>query len=483
MSADMLNFDNCRVLAVGDLMIDEYVWGDVDRISPEAPVQIVSVTSEDYTLGGAGNVINNLATLGAYVSAVGVIGVGADGKRILEKLSALGADTEGVIKEADRPTTRKTRIIGANQQMLRIDRENTRDISEQTKAAIIRYVEAKIADTDMLLISDYGKGLLSKSLLQHLIAIAKAHQKPVIADPKGLDFSKYAGVTVLTPNKKEAALASGIEIRDDAALTKAGYRLLETSGIENLLITCGKKGMILFEPGKEPFKIAAQARQVFDVSGAGDTVLSVLGLAMANGLSLKQGAAIANAAAGIVVGKAGTATVSKQELAAALNLFSDPASLKQKSLAELSAVCRELRKKGRRVVLTNGCFDLLHAGHVLLFSASKRLGDLLIVAIDDDASVKALKGAGRPVIGEKERIRILSALDSVDYVTVFSAGELETLIEAIRPDILTKGSNYSEDTVFGAEAVARLGGRVVLVPVIENLSSSGIINAIRDKSS
>jgi D-beta-D-heptose 7-phosphate kinase/D-beta-D-heptose 1-phosphate adenosyltransferase len=478
MSADMLNFDHCRVLAIGDLMIDEYVWGDVDRISPEAPVQIVLVTSEEYTLGGAGNVINNLAMLGANVFSVGVIGVGADGKRILDKLAALGADTEGVVKEPKRRTTRKTRIIGANQQMLRIDRENTRDISEQTKAAIIRYVEAKIADTDIMLISDYGKGLLSKSLLQRLIALAKAHQKPIIADPKGLDFSKYAGVTVLTPNKKEAAQASGMDIRDDAALMKAGYRLLETCGIENLLITCGKDGMILFEPGKEPFKIAAQARQVFDVSGAGDTVLSVLGLAMANGLSLKQGAAIANTAAGIVVGKAGTATVSKQELAAALNIFPDPASLKQKSYPELSALCRELRKKGRRVVLTNGCFDLLHAGHVLLFSASKQLGDILIVAIDDDASVKALKGPGRPVIGEKERVRMLSALDSVDYVTVFSAGELESLIEAIRPDILTKGS--TTDKVFGAETVARLGGRVVLVPVIENLSSSEMINTIRN---
>ncbi len=482
MVADISRFENCRILVIGDLMLDEYVWGDVERISPEAPVPVLAVTHEEYTLGGAGNVVNNLAVLGAKVSVCGVIGTGPDGKRVREKLSDLGADLGGVVEESQRPTTRKTRIIAGSQQMIRIDRETRRDISEDTQIRILGYIRDRIADTDAVLISDYSKGLLGKHFIQQVIAIAKAHNKPVIADPKGLDFAKYAGVTVLTPNKKEAALASGTDIRSEEMLIAAGNKLLQNAGIENLLLTCGKDGMVLFEPDRTPLKIAAQAKQVFDVSGAGDTVVSVLGLAMASGLSLRESAEIANAAAGIVVGKVGTATVSKEELASALNLVPDSALFKQKSLAEIALVAKDLRKKGKRIVLTNGCFDLLHAGHILLFSASKQLGDVLIVAIDDDASVKALKGNGRPVIREKERIRILSALDSVDYVTVFSSGQLEKLIEAVRPDVLTKGSNYSSEEVLWGKLVEKLGGRVALVPVIDNLSSSGIISSIRENT-
>ncbi len=473
------NFNGCRILVAGDLMLDEYVWGEVDRISPEAPVQIVSVQSEDYTLGGAGNVVNNLVSLGATVSVAGVIGDRSDGERLLQKFTELGADTRGIIREAGRRTTRKTRIIAAHQHVLRIDRETRKEISAQVLDDLTAFAEKIIPESDGLLISDYGKGVLTRPLLSRLIASARKHKKIVVADPKGTDFKKYAGVSVLTPNKKEAALASGIEIKEESLLLNAGNKLLESTGIENLLITCGKDGMVLFEPNKAPYKIKAEARQVYDVSGAGDTVVAVLGLALASGLSLENSASLANTAAGIVVGKVGTATVSREELAAAWNQCPDNSLIKNKSLTELSRIVRELKHSGKKIVLTNGCFDLLHTGHIMLFSASKQLGDVLIVAIDDDESVRKLKGSDRPVIAARERVRILSALDSVDYVIIFSSDELGHLIETLQPDVLTKGSNYAPEEVSGYEIVERLGGRVVLFPVTDGLSSTGIINTIR----
>ena len=474
------NFDGCRILVAGDLMLDEYVWGEVDRISPEAPVQIVSVQSENYTLGGAGNVVNNLVSLGAKVSVAGVIGDSSDGERLLQKFTELGADTRGIIKESGRRTTRKTRIIAAHQHVLRIDRETRKEISAQVLDKLTEFAEKIIPETDGILISDYGKGVLTNPLLSKLIASARKHKKISVADPKGTDFKKYAGVSVLTPNKKEAATASGIEIKDESLLMKSGNMLLENTGIENLLITCGKDGMVLFEPNKPPYKIRAEARLVYDVSGAGDTVVAVLGLALASGLSLAAASELANTAAGIVVGKVGTATVSREELSAAWNKCPDNSLIKNKSLADLSRIVRELKQSGKKIVLTNGCFDLLHTGHIMLFSASKQLGDILIVAIDDDESVRKLKGTDRPVIAARERIRILSALDSVDYVIIFSSDELKHLIETLQPDVLTKGSNYAPEEVSGYEIVERLGGRVVLFPVTDGLSSTRIINTIRN---
>jgi D-beta-D-heptose 7-phosphate kinase/D-beta-D-heptose 1-phosphate adenosyltransferase len=251
-------------------------------------------------------------------------------------------------------------------------------------------------------------------------------------------------------------------------------------GLDRLLITCGKDGMILFGPDGDPFRVRAEARQVYDVSGAGDTVLAVLGLAIASGFSFEDSVTLANAAAGIVVGKVGTAAVSKKELIAALKPFGTDTPLKDKSLSELPVLIEELRKKSQRIVLTNGCFDLLHAGHIKLFSAAKQLGDVLIVAIDDDDSVKMLKGQGRPVIAAKERVRILSALDTIDHVVIFSSHELENLIRIIQPDILTKGSNYTSEEVFGRELVEQFGGRVVLIPITEKISSTRIINHIKN---
>jgi D-beta-D-heptose 7-phosphate kinase/D-beta-D-heptose 1-phosphate adenosyltransferase len=475
---DISKFDKCNILVVGDLMVDEYLWGDVERISPEAPVQVVTIKEEDYSLGGSGNVVNNIVALGAKVSVVGVIGTGRNGQLLLDKLNELGVDITGIFQDSNRPTTRKTRIIASNQHVLRIDRETKESISEPTFEVIAKYLEDKIPDVDVVLISDYGKGLITEALIARLVAAAQKHKKITIADPKGLDFSKYSGISLITPNKKEAALASGIEVEDEKTLKEAGDKIFQRVGIDKLLITCGKDGMVLFDRNKAPYKIKAEARQVYDVSGAGDTVLAVLGLAVASGISFEDGAVLANTSAGIVVGKVGTATVSRQELSSALQ--HDGISMKHKDLSELPAIIQDMKKKGKRLVMTNGCFDLLHAGHIKLFSASKQLGDVLIVAIDDDDSVRDLKGKGRPVISANERVRVIGALDSVDYVVVFSSQELSKLIEIIRPDVLTKGSNYATEEVFGRELVEQLGGRVVLIPVTENISSTSIIDNIRN---
>ncbi|MBW2592757.1 MAG: D-glycero-beta-D-manno-heptose-7-phosphate kinase [Deltaproteobacteria bacterium] len=479
MEFNIATFDRYRVLVVGDLMMDEYLWGDVDRISPEAPVQVVAVNREEFTLGGSGNVVNNLAALGARVSAVGVIGTGSDGRLLLEQFNALGVNTRGIIQEPNRPTTRKTRIIAAHQHVLRIDRETRKEISGDNFVEMTKAIIDQIPKVDVVLISDYGKGVVTPTLIAKIVETAKKHNRCVIADPKGLDFTKYAGVSLITPNRKEAALAAGVEITDNAGLVRAAEKILSAVNIKSLLITCGSDGMVLFEKNKPPYRIKSKARQVFDVSGAGDTVLSTFGLAVAAGLSFKQSANIANTAAGIVVGKLGTATISQKELTEALSGGSDSEPPKFVPLDKLEPLIAGIREKGQKIVLTNGCFDFLHAGHIKLFSTSRRLGDVLIVAIDDDQSVRTLKGEGRPVIDARQRIQILSALDSIDHVVLFSSDELDRLIELIRPDILTKGSNYASDEVTGHQLVEKLGGRVEMILIDDRISSSRIINTIK----
>ena len=481
MNFDISKFNQTHLLVIGDLMIDEYLRGEVDHISPEAPVPVVAIKNQDYTLGGSGNVVNNLITLGAKVSVLGVIGKGGDGKLLLSKLDAIGANTQGIIQEPGRHTTKKTRIIAEHQQVLRIDRETKKGISASIFKNIIRSAEKIIPDVDVVLISDYGKGLINRAMIKNLVQIAKKHNKTTIADPKGLDFTKYAGVNLITPNKKEASLASGMEITDAHTLAEVGQVLLDKSNIDKLLITCGKDGMVLFEKDQTPSKTATKAREVYDVSGAGDTVLSVLGLGIAAGLPFKTAVSLANTAAGIVVGKMGTAAVTQKELLQALKLTAAETVPKHKTLKELGELCRKLQKDRKRIVLTNGCFDLLHVGHIKLFSASKKLGDVMIVAIDDDDSVRDLKGSGRPVISATERVRILSALDSVDYMIVFANSELDQVIECIRPDILTKGSNYDSEEVLGRDIVESYGGRVELIPITEEISTTQIINTIKKK--
>jgi D-beta-D-heptose 7-phosphate kinase/D-beta-D-heptose 1-phosphate adenosyltransferase len=324
MSVDIDRFRQIRAMVIGDLMIDEYLWGRVDRISPEAPVPIVAVERENHTLGGAGNVINNLTAMGANVSAIGTAGTGKAGRMILEKLAELSVHTHGIISEPDRPTTLKTRIIASSQQVLRIDREVKRPISPGTLARLMAIMTSMMDQVDLIIISDYDKGLVTPELVRHAVDLARRHGVMILADPKALRFDKYARVSVLTPNQKEAAVAVNMEITTLEDLFAAGRRLLETVPLERLVITCGKDGMVLFEQGKEPHVIASRARQVFDVSGAGDTVISLLGLGLASGASFLDSAAVANAGAGIVVGKVGTATPTIAELKSALTSKDPP---------------------------------------------------------------------------------------------------------------------------------------------------------------
>lgn len=313
----MINIDKfkeLRVLVIGDLMLDEYLWGKVDRISPEAPVPVVAVEKKSHTLGGAGNVINNLSAMGAKVFAVGTVGAGPAGRDVLKKLEALSVDVTGVISEPDRPTTRKTRIIAASQQMLRIDREVRHRISAHTLETLTRIIASYIDKMDLVIISDYDKGLVTRELVACIVDIARKSGVMTLADPKSIDFSKYMGVTVLTPNKKEAAIAAGIKIQTPEEMEKAAAKIMALARLEKLLITCGKAGMVLYEAGKPAVSIASKARQVFDVSGAGDTVISLLGLGLASGATFKAAAGLANLAAGIVVAKVGTATASIEEL-------------------------------------------------------------------------------------------------------------------------------------------------------------------------
>jgi D-beta-D-heptose 7-phosphate kinase/D-beta-D-heptose 1-phosphate adenosyltransferase len=480
---DLACFDRRRVLVVGDVMIDEYVWGDVTRISPEAPVPVVSVEEESTTLGGAGNVVANLVALGAAVSVTGVVGEGNEGQKLIRMFQDQGVDAGGVLRDPGRITTRKTRVIAGSQHVVRIDRESSRPVTPAQAKDICSFVLDRVRDAEAVLLSDYGKGVVTPALAAKVVEICRKADRPVLVDPKGRDYSKYKGAFAITPNRKEASEAAGILLSREDALHQAGARLLTETQAGHVLITCGRDGMVLFTKNQTPERIPARARQVYDVSGAGDTVLAVLGLCVACGAPFADAARLANTAAGIVVGKVGTATVSRGEIEEALAGFPDPAAVKQKDLEELSRIAGELKRSGKKVVLTNGCFDLLHAGHVQLFAKSRQLGDVLVVAVDDDAGVRKLKGAPRPVLKEKERVRIISSLDSVDYVHVFPAGGLERLIRAIRPDVLAKGSNYRLEEVEGRELVEKLGGRVELAPVTEGLSSSGIIHAIRDGAS
>jgi len=312
------DFKKVKVLVIGDLMIDEYLWGNVDRISPEAPVPVVSVQKESHALGGAGNVIHNLVAMGAKVTAIGTAGTGKTGKMIFEKLEDLGIKTDGIISEPQRPTTRKTRVIASNQQVLRIDKEIKRNINADTLEKLVKIIESKISDASLLILSDYDKGLITRELVQKIVTLAEKHNILTLADPKSLNFSKYEQVSILTPNKKEASLAANMDIKSERDLFDAGHKIMDQVKLERLLMTCGKDGMVLFEKGREPYIIESKARQVFDVSGAGDTVISLLGLGLATGATFKQSALIANVAAGIVVAKVGTAAASIDELKLAL---------------------------------------------------------------------------------------------------------------------------------------------------------------------
>ncbi|MDA3946833.1 MAG: D-glycero-beta-D-manno-heptose-7-phosphate kinase [Helicobacteraceae bacterium] len=463
-----------NILVIGDLMIDHYLWGSAERISPEAPVQVVDIAKESSVLGGAGNVINNLISLGATVNVASVVGDDEIAKELTIMLKSIGVKTEGLITESGRKTSKKSRVIAANQQILRYDNESKETISSASVEKIINAIEKDLFVTDMIILSDYGKGVISEELAQAVIALAKKKSIKVLVDPKGTDYSKYRGAHMLTPNKKEASEATHINIVDDASLEKALLSLKEQCGLERSMITLSEDGIAIYDGEVKRFPTVAQ--EVFDVTGAGDTVIASIAFALSAGLSIEETARFSNLAAGVVVGKIGSATVTLDEIEAyESKLHQSNSEAHIKTFDDIERIVKRAKEHGQRVVFTNGCFDILHVGHVKYLQEAKSFGDILIVGLNSDASVRELKGPTRPVNTEDDRAYILAALDAVDYVVKFSDNTPHDLIKMIAPDVLVKGGDYEGKTVVGTEFAKVLK----LVDFVDGKSTTKTIEKIQ----
>jgi D-beta-D-heptose 7-phosphate kinase/D-beta-D-heptose 1-phosphate adenosyltransferase len=472
-----------RALVVGDLMLDEYLWGKAERISPEAPVQVIDVVREDMRLGGAGNVVNNLVAFGCGVSVLSVIGADEHGTVLRHAFSGKGVNVEGLFEDPLRRTCKKTRVMAAHQQIVRIDRESREPLRVEFEEKVTAFISEKAAKYDVILVSDYLKGVLTDAVLAALIGAAREHGIPVVVDPKGNEYTKYRGATILTPNRKEAELASGVAIVDGESLAQAAAALVRTCEIAALLVTRSEEGMSLFLDSGHVDHIPTVAREVYDVTGAGDTVLAVMGLVLACGSGFEEAARLANVAAGIAVGKLGTSTVSPAEIISEAGREHRDSDTKIKNLDVLAAIIAEERKKGKRVVFTNGCFDLLHAGHVKYLQKARTFGDLLVLGLNSDASVRRLKGDRRPLICEEERAHLLAALDCIDYLVIFDEDTPLRVITSLKPLVLVKGGDYTPDGVVGKDVVESYGGRVELVEFVDGRSTTNIIDKILERFS
>lgn len=479
-----------NILLIGDFMLDKYVWGEVKRISQEAPIPVISVTSEEIRPGGAGSVANNLAHLGANVYCCGVIGNDDEGKQLLESLNNLKVETEGIIEDNTRPTTVKVRMMGhlqsagrGVQQLLRIDYEKTHDIQGEIQREVVNKVKNKIKHIDMVLVSDMNKGVVSKQVTEAVINLGKEHNVPVIVDPKyGRDYSIYKGANAITPNRYEAELSTGIKITGIESLKVAGKKLLEDFLFEHVIITVDKDGMFLCNKDGECNLISTVPRDVYDVSGAGDMVLSVIGFVVAGGNSFEDASAVANIAAGIEVGKIGAVPINKSEILSEMMGGPNPLYSKIKVLDELETVLDKHRKNSDKIVFTNGCFDILHIGHIEYLKFSRRQGNILVVGLNTDKSVREQKGQDRPFVSQDERTRLVSALEDVSYVVLFDELTPEKLIRRVKPDILVKGEDWKEKGVVGRELVESYGGKVVLAPFVQGVSTTDIVSKIIERS-
>lgn len=467
-----------RCLVVGDLMLDEYLWGKAERISPEAPVQVVDILREELRLGGAGNVAHNLAALGVQVSVCSVVGDDENGRALLHEFDRHNIVTDSIFLAPHRRTSRKTRVVAANQQIVRIDRETRETVADDFERRVCEWVAAHANGFHVIVLSDYNKGVLTPAVIATVIASAAKTETPVLVDPKGADFSRYRGATLLTPNRKEAETASGIAIHDAETLARAAAIIMDSADLQHLLITRSEEGMSLFSRDREAVHIPTVAREVFDVSGAGDTVLAALAAGIASGLPMAEAARLANIAAGIAVGKLGTSIVTPQEIIDAVALTHRDTDSKIKTLDVLTPVITAEKARGSKIVFTNGCFDLLHAGHVKYLQKARALGDILILGLNSDASVRRLKGEKRPLIGEEERAHIMAALNCIDYVIIFDEDTPLALITALKPDILAKGGDYTLDGVVGRDFVESTGGRVELVSFVDGKSTTNIIERV-----
>jgi D-beta-D-heptose 7-phosphate kinase/D-beta-D-heptose 1-phosphate adenosyltransferase len=473
-----LKFDQTRILVIGDMMLDRYVWGSVRRISPEAPVPVVKVQRTSETLGGAGNVANNLSALGCSVTVIGMCGRDTKAASLKQLLSEKSI-RHRLVEDAAQPTITKTRIIAGKQQVMRLDEETVhRPCASQLKQ-VKDHLAQELKHCQVVILSDYGKGLLnSQALVQEIIDRANGYQRPVLVDPKAGQWDRYRNATCITPNTCELEAASGNALeRDEDLLIAQARQIRNRLGLKWLVVTRGAKGMCLVGPKGDVMRIAAQALEVYDVSGAGDTVVATLAAALAVGATFKEAARVANTAAGIVVGKFGTQPILNSELSTALQFAHGPrhypfSAVKMVTEDAASAKVHQWRNADDQIVFTNGCFDLLHPGHISLLYQARALGDRLIVGLNTDASVRRLKGSKRPVLSERDRAAMLSALACVDLVVCFDEDTPLDIIKALKPDIIVKGSDYKLEDVVGKEVVEAYGGSVKLVALVKGYSTS-----------
>ena len=469
-----------RVLVLGDPILDHYVWGDSVRISPEAPIPVVKQQGEDFKPGGAGSVCFNLQQLEAKVTFCGVIGDDVEAAQLRGILDNINVDLSGLLSCPRRITNRKTRFIARAQQMLRVDREITDPIPEDTAETLIAFLDERIPDVDIVVVSDYDKGVVTPQITAFVAEKCRLSGIPCLCDPAKIsDYSRYRGFTLLSPNRAETETATGIEIRDGQSLRQAARKLLDEQQLEYVVITRDQDGISLFGRDGTEFQDPTQVRAVYDVTGAGDMVTSVLGLVMGDGKGVEDAVRLANIAAGIEVTKLGVAPVSRQEMREAF--LQQASTTKVKTLDELLPLLSKLRVANRKIVFTNGCFDILHQGHIDLLQTAKTFGDTLVVAINSDASVRRLKGPKRPILTEDERSLLLSAIAEVDFVIVFDEPDPIPLLEAIRPEVLAKGAQYSREQVVGHEVVDSYGGEIKLIPHVEGISTTDIVTRILER--
>jgi len=463
-----------KILVIGDLMIDHYLWGKCERISPEAPIPVVNINNENTVLGGAGNVVNNLAALGAHTDVLSVIGDCEIANELGTLLNKINVSTSHLIEEKGRLSSKKSRIIASQQQVIRFDRESNYDISAESQQTLFDQYKKILRKYDIILLSDYGKGVLTDSLTRDLIKEANNLGIKVLVDPKGINYSKYSGAYLLTPNKKEASLATNIDILNDSNLLEAITQLKEKCSLVVSLITLSENGVAIYDNDLRIHQ--TMAREVYDVTGAGDTVLAALGFALSSDYDIDQAVEFANLAAGVVVGKIGSATASIDEIIDYKSSLHQSSSEEHiKTQKEIEVMCSKFKEKGKKIVFTNGCFDILHAGHVRYLETAKSFGDILMVGVNSDESVKTLKGETRPINNEQDRALLIASLEAVDYVVIFNEDTPYELIKAIKPDTLVKGGDYEGQKVVGQDLVSELK----LVNFIEGKSTTRTIEKIQ----
>jgi D-beta-D-heptose 7-phosphate kinase/D-beta-D-heptose 1-phosphate adenosyltransferase len=466
------DFTQSNVLVVGDVMLDRYWQGATSRISPEAPVPVVNVHDDEFRPGGAANVALNVAALGAAAGLVGLVGEDNEAAQLEQRLANRGVSCSMVAVPGSRTIT-KLRILSKHQQLIRLDFEDGFPACDGT--GIAQRAEAALAGVRAMVLSDYAKGVLRNA--PALIQLARAHGLPVVVDPKGTDFERYRGASVLTPNQSEFEAVAG-KASDEADFVARGEQLRAQLDLAALLITRSEKGMLLIERDQPAYALPAHAREVYDVTGAGDTVVAVLASALGAGVALREAVALANLAASVVVGKLGTATVMVEELAAAMQEHI-PAQQGVVGEEALVALVNRARAAGERIVMTNGCFDILHVGHVDYLQRARALGDRLIVAVNDDASVSRLKGESRPINPQAARMKILAALAAVDWVVPFSEDTPQRLICRLLPDVLVKGGDYRPEDIAGGECVKQAGGRVEVLSFVDGYSTTTLIESLK----